>query len=162
MARRWAFGVSRAPHCRSYEAGLGRDGGAGYRQGPWSKLGPKIEKSPRLKESAEDLAQGPADPDLLAIFGIRLRRLLYSDSGLAASLLEAAGPRQEEILGEHGACRCGLPGGDDPVMDRIEAIYRLRSGRPPDEVAHAVGMSVEQVFRLNRRFLRGRGSGPAF
>ena len=138
-------------------AGLMKQGSAGtgvpaIARALWSKLGPKIEKSPRLKESAEDLAQGPADPDLLAIFGIRLRRLLYSDSGLAASLLEAAGPRQEEILGEHGACRCGLPGGDDPVMDRIEAVYRLRSGRPPDEVARAVGMSVEQVFRLNRRF----------
>ena len=138
-------------------AGLMQQGSAGkgapaIARALWSKLGPKIEKSLQLKESAEELAQAPADPDLLAIFGIRLRRLLYADRGLAASLLEATGHRQVEILGERRASRCGLPGGDDPVLDRLEAVYRLRSGRPPDEVAREAGMSVEQVFRLNRRF----------
>jgi endonuclease/exonuclease/phosphatase family metal-dependent hydrolase len=146
-------------------AGLMKDGMTGARpqdlvpHGPpafaravWSRLRAAVEVSPRLKESAEELAGDPTDADLLAIFRIRLGRLLRADERLAAWLFEAARKGQAEILGERKPGLRELLGKDDPVLRRLDMVYRLRSGRAPDRIARETGVSVEELFRLNRRF----------
>lgn len=118
----------------------------------WSKLGPEVEKSSRLKESAQELALAPHDPDLLVVFSIQLKRLLKTKNGLAGTLFEVMGQRQADVLGERKGGWRDLLGRDDRVIERLEMVYLLRSGKAPDEIARRMNVDVERLFRLNSRF----------
>ena len=68
----------------------------------WSKLSAELEREPRLRESVDELIGAPGDPDALALFRMRLKKLLAKNDGLARGLDEMIGQREGDFPENRG------------------------------------------------------------
>jgi len=118
----------------------------------WSKLSPHMGKDERLKESAGDLMDAPEDPDALACFRMEIKRLLLKNRGLA-NVLEEAVRRAGAALPESGPQGWrDLLGREEGVLERLEMIYLLRSGKGPEQIAAQFGVDPDYPLRVNEWF----------
>ena len=102
----------------------------------WSKLSPVLAREPRFREGVDEVVSAPGDPDALALFRIRLKKLLEKNNGaLAKALDELVGQRLGGFPEDRAVGWRDVLGKDDKVLERLEMIYLLRSGIPPEEVA---------------------------
>jgi endonuclease/exonuclease/phosphatase family metal-dependent hydrolase len=118
----------------------------------WSKLSAELEREPRLREGVDEVIAAPGDPDALALFRIRLKKLLAKNNALASALNGILGQRQEGFPEDRGGGWRDLLGKDDKVLQRLEMIRLLRSGIAPEEVAKRLHVDVNYLFLVNARF----------
>ena len=118
----------------------------------WSKLSPHMEKNERLKESAEEVIAAPEDPDALGCFRMESKRLLRKNRGLANALEEAVRRAKAVLPGSGPQGWRDLLGRDEAVLERLEMIYLLRSGREPPEIAAQFRVDPGYPLRVNEWF----------
>ncbi len=118
----------------------------------WSKLSAEMAREPRLREGVDEVISAPDDPDALALLRMQLKKLLAKNHALARALDEIIGQRQEGFPEDREGGWRDLLGKDDKVLQRLEMIYLLRSGIPPEEVARRLHVDVSYLFLVNARF----------
>lgn len=145
----------------------GTTGAAPLAKVVWSRLSAEMKREPRLRESVDEVIAAPADPDALALFRMRLKKLLVKNDALARGSEEIVGQRQVIFPEDHGSGWRDRLGKDDKVLERLEMIYLLRSGVAPEEIARQSHVDVSYLFLVNTRFslagvaglLSGEGMG---
>ncbi len=148
-----------APFLAALKRGSEEAGVAPLAKVVWSKISAEMVREPRLKEGVDEVIGAPGDPDALAFFRMRLKKLLAKNNALARALDEIIGQR----LGGFPENREGgwrdLLGRDDKVLERLEMIYLLRSGVAPEEVARQLHVDVNYLFLVNARFSLAGAAG---
>lgn len=118
----------------------------------WSMLSSEVRKDESAGKWARDLALFPGDEDVRSGFRRDLRRLLTENPDLKRKVEEAV-RRLDVLLPEkpHASWR-EVFGSDDKVAERLEMVYQIRAGRPPEHVAKRFGTDAKTVLRMNASY----------
>ncbi|MGD0231930.1 MAG: endonuclease/exonuclease/phosphatase family protein [Syntrophorhabdales bacterium] len=118
----------------------------------WSRLLGELQSEPRLKEALDRVIASPSDPDALVSLASQVKGLLEKNQGLARIFEEMTG-RGPGAFPEHpDRLWRDVLKGDDMVLARLEMVYLLRSGIPPEKIATRFQTEVNYLFQLNARF----------
>lgn len=82
-----------APFLAALKRGSEEAGVAPLAKVVWSKISAEMVREPRLKEGVDEVIGAPGDPDALAFFRMRLKKLLAKNNALARALDEIIGQR---------------------------------------------------------------------
>lgn len=118
----------------------------------WSMLDPIVRKDESAFRWTKELASSPNSREARSGLSRDLERILTEDPELRRTLDKTMARLGIPVRAKtHAEWRETL-GKDDRATERLEAVYMLRQGWPPLDVAKRFGVDTKAVLRLNASY----------